>query len=464
MILKPQKGPQERFLSTRADICIYGGAAGGGKSYGLLLCPLRYKDVKDFSGAIFRHNYNQIFSPGGLWEEADKMYRGIRGSDASLTRSQWSFSYNGEVMSRLTFAHIERDEDVAKWQGSQICFIGFDELTHFSEKTFFYMLSRNRSTCGVKPFVRATCNPDANSWVAKFIDWWLNDEGYPVPEKSGKLRWFVRRDEEIIWADTPEELWERFELKTEEERQEPRSVTFIMSRLTDNTELMRINPQYMANLKALSVIERERLLMGNWKIKPSAGLYFRREQLPEKDGFLPFAPKDVDRWVRCWDLAATEKTASGDPCYTAGVLMGKRRDGRYVIADVINKQLGAGDVRSLIKQTAELDRQKYGRVRVRLPQDPGQAGKAQAESFVKFLAGFDVRAERETGSKELRAEPLAAQWQAGNVSLVTAGWNESYLMQMENFPDYKFKDMVDASANAFSELEIVNQFSLKGLI
>lgn len=117
-------------------------------------------------------------------------------------------------------------------------------------------------------------------------------------------------------------------------------------------------------------------------------------------------PQDVIQWVRCWDLAATEKTENGDPAYTAGVLMGKRKNGRYVIADVINKQMNASDVRKTIKLTAQADRAAYKRVRIRLPKDPGQAGKEQAESYIKFLSGFDVTAVAESGSKEARAEPM----------------------------------------------------------
>lgn len=461
-ILKPQEGPQTMFMATPASICIYGGAAGGGKSYGLLLSPLRYKNVPGFGCTIFRRNFNQIFSQGGLWDESMQIYRGVRGSDPKFARGQWWFrDKDGNIVSKVTFAHIERDEDVHKWQGSQICEIGFDELTHFSEKVFFYMLSRNRSTCGVAPFVRATCNPDADSWVAKFIEWWIDpNTGYPIPERSGKIRWFIRRNETLYWANTRQELWERFDLKTEEERQEPRSVTFIMSRLSDNQELLKVNPGYLANLKALSVIERERLLKGNWKIKAAAGLFFKRTQLGE---ILEKVPNDVVRWVRCWDLAATEKTEDGDPAYTAGVLMGKRRNGRYVIADVINRQMSASDVRKTIKLTAQADRATYKRVRVRLPKDPGQAGKEQAESYVKFLAGFDVKTVAETGSKEARAEPMAAQWQAGNFDIVCGPWNEEYLLQLENFPDGKFKDMVDASANGFAEIE-ASAFDVSNLI
>ena len=462
-IVKPQPGPQTAFMATPANVCIYGGAAGGGKSFGLLMSALRYKNVPGFGCTIFRRNFNQIFSQGGLWDESMKIYQGIRGADPKFARGQWWFrNQNGGIVSKVTFAHIERDEDVHKWQGSQICEIGFDELTHFSEKTFFYMLSRNRSTCGVEPFIRATCNPDADSWVAKFIEWWIDpDTGYPIPERSGKLRWFVRRDEILYWANTKQELWKQFDLKTPEEKAEPRSVTFIMSKLEDNQDLLKVNPGYMANLKAMSVIERERLLHGNWKIKAAAGLFFKRSQVGD---YLSFVPDDVIEWVRCWDLAATEKTENGDPAFTSGVLMGKRKNGRYIVADVVNKQMSASDVRQTIKHTAQQDIAKYKRVKIRLPKDPGQAGKEQAESYIKFLAGFNVVTVAETGSKEARAEPMAAQWQAGNFDVLTGAWNEEYLQQLENFPDSKFKDMVDASANAFTELETKNVFDLSNLI
>ena len=451
-------------MATPAQICIYGGAAGGGKSYGLLLSPLRYKNVKGFGCTIFRRNFNQIFSQGGLWDESSKIYAGIKGAQPQLSLGRWKFTdEKGRTISSVKFAHIEREDELNKWQGSQICEIGFDELTHFSEKVFFYMLSRNRSTCGVTPFVRATCNPDADSWVAKFIEWWIDQEtGYPIPERSGKIRWFIRRDEILHWANTKQELWERFNLVTDEERAEPRSVTFIMSKLQDNQELLKVNPQYLANLKALSQIERERLLHGNWKIKAAAGLFFKRTQVGD---ILQSVPLDVIEWVRCWDLAATEKTIdSGDPAFTAGVLMGKRKNGRYVVADVINKQMSASDVRQTIKLTAQADKARYQRVKVRLPKDPGQAGKEQAESYVKFLAGFNVVTVAETGSKEARAEPMAAQWQVGNFDIVYGDWNEPFLHQLENFPDGKFKDMVDAAANAFAELETKNTFNPRNLI
>ena len=463
IVLAPQAGPQTEFMSSSADVVIYGGAAGGGKSYGLLLSALRYKNVKGYTCAVFRRTYKQVFSPGGLWDEATKMYAGIRGARARVSNGEWLFrGKNGRPGGKELFKHIGGDKDLPDYQGSQICGLCFYELTHFSEHQFFYMLSRNRSTCGVRPYVKATCNPDADSWVAKFIAWWIDQEtGYPIPERSGKIRWFIRRDEAIHWADTKEELWERFDLRTTVERGQPKSATFIMSSVYDNRALLEIDPGYLANLMALPLIERERLLKGNWKIKAAAGLFFKRTQLGD---ILDTIPNDVVQWVRCWDLAATEKTEGGDPAYTAGVLMGKRADGRYIVADVVNKQMSASDVRKTIKLTAQIDQTMFKRVRIRLPQDPGQAGKEQAQSYIKFLSGYDVCTVPESGSKESRAEPMAAQWQAGNFDLLAAPWNEEYLTQLENFPDSKFKDMVDASANGFAEIEAKSIFNIDYLI
>ena len=426
------------------------------------MCALRHKSVKGFGCTIFRQNFNQIFSQGGLWDESMSVYQGITGAIQKSSRGEWWFTdKDGEIVSSVKFAHIERDEEVHKWQGSQICSLCFDELTHFSAKTFFYMLSRNRSTCGVPPHIIATCNPDADSWVAEFISWWIDqDTGYPIPERSGKLRYFIRRDEKLYWASSREELWERFDLKTEEERLEPRSVTFIMSRLEDNKELLKVNPQYMANLKALSQVEKERLLYGNWKIRPAAGLYFKREQV----SLIEAVPKDIRFYCRAWDLAATEDKETGDPDYTSGVLMGIRPDKTVVVLDAINRRVKPGDVGSLILNTAIADRAKYGqRYSVRLPQDPGAAGKIVAASYLKMLAGFRSKALPVSGSKELRATPFAAHWQNGNVQMLIGEWNDSYFVLLESFPESKHDDLVDASSDAFNELTS-SSFDVKNLI
>ena len=208
--LAPQAGPQTQFMASPADIIIYGGAAGGGKTYALLLEGLRHKDVKSFGAVIFRHNYNQITAEGGLWDASQKIFNQV--PDAHSRKSpklHWRFDGGA----KLSFAHIERDEDLKSWQGTEIAYIGFDELTHFTKHQFLYMLSRNRTTCGIRPYVRATCNPDSDSWVAEFISWWIDQEtGYAIPERSGQIRWMVVLNDIIYWGDTPEELAKKYDI------------------------------------------------------------------------------------------------------------------------------------------------------------------------------------------------------------------------------------------------------------
>jgi len=448
MILKPQKGPQEKFLATSADIAIYGGAAGGGKTYALLLEPLRHMNVDGYTATIFRKNATQITIDGGLLDESMQIYGLLRSAVYKASpKPHWTF--NGKA--RVSFMHIDGDRDLPKWQGSQICYLGFDELCHFSETQFFYMLSRNRSTCGVKPCIRATCNPDVDSWVAKFIAWWIDqDTGYPIPDRSGKIRWFFRDAEKLTWADSVEELTEILKDNPDFKPEFCKSVTFIASNIYDNKILLERNPSYLANLHGLGIVEKERLLRGNWKIRPAAGFYFKRSKVGE---MLNAVPTDVVRWVRAWDLAATIPSENKESACTAGVLMGKRKDGRTVIADVINVRENSADVRRLIRNTAVSDNALYGNVTVRLPQDPGQAGKDQVQSFVRLLGGFHVITMPETGDKITRAEPFSSQWLAGNVDVMTAEWNDEYFRQLENFPVMALKDMVDASANAYAELE-----------
>ena len=451
IILAPQKGPQEMFLATPADICIYGGAAGGGKTFGLLLEALRHKNNKNFNA-----DYTQVTSPGGLWDSSRKIYSYVKGCYPLKTpKLHWVFPSGASV----NFAHLGSDEDCLSWQGSQVTMIGFDELTHFSEYQFFYMLSRNRTDSGISPYVRATCNPDADSWVAEFIKWWIDpDTGYPIADRSGKVRWMVRLNEVIYWFDTRQEAVNAaIESGMDYEKAVimAKSVTFIASTLQDNKILMKNDPGYMANLLALALVERERLLYGNWKIKAAAGLMFKRTKV----NMLENLPTDVILWARGWDLAATSEDEDGEPAYTAGVLIGKRKNGRYIIADVINRRCDSAEVRELIKMTCITDRAKHGRVITRLPQDPGQAGKDQAQSYLKLLAGFTVKILPESGDKITRAEPLSAQWlglegmEKGNVDVLIADWNEMYFNQMENFPQSKFKDMVDGSSSAFNEIE-----------
>lgn len=416
-----------------------------GKTFALLLESLRHVDNGGFGAVFFRRNMKQIMNEGGLWDTAIKMYLPI-GGVSKLSPMPTIIWPSG---AKITFSHLQLKDDVLGWQGSQVCLICFDELTHFEESQFWYMLSRNRSTCGVRPYVRASTNPDVNSWVADLISWWIDqDTGYPIPERSGVIRYMYRQGGEIIWDDSREQLAKKVGVSLDKAKTLIKSFTFVASSIFDNKILLEKDPSYLANLNALTTVDRERLLHGNWKIRPAEGLIFNRTVVH----YIDVAPTKL-RYCRKWDLAATEPSETNrNPDATAGVLFGVDNDGNYYVLDVIRRQENAASIRRLVLLTAELDKKNYRNVTINISQDPGQAGKEQAQSYVKMLAGYKVVARAETGDKVTRAEPLAAQWQAGNVYIVKGDWNGMYVDEMEKFPDGEHDDMVDASSGAFNEL------------
>ncbi len=128
IVIGPQPGPQEIFLSSSADIVIYGGAAGGGKSYGLLLEALRHIDNPEYGAVVFRRTYPEIMNEGGLWGESMSMYP-LLGGKSSEDPPHWTFPSGATIR----FAHMQYGKDMYSWQGSQIPLIGFDELTLFTK-------------------------------------------------------------------------------------------------------------------------------------------------------------------------------------------------------------------------------------------------------------------------------------------------------------------------------------------
>ena len=196
--IRPQPGPQEQFLFSEADIVIFGGAAFGGKTWALLMESLRNVDDPRYNGVIFRRVGEQIKAGGGLWDTAGQMFPPMGGAPKEH-KNTFEFSSGAYVK----FSHLQYESDKLNHQGAQYVFLGFDELTHFSFGQFFYLLTRNRPPSGYSGpcYCRATTNPDADSWVRKLMDWWIDpDLGYAIPERSGVLQWFSRQGDEIIWV------------------------------------------------------------------------------------------------------------------------------------------------------------------------------------------------------------------------------------------------------------------------
>jgi len=434
--IKPQTGPQTEFLASYADITVFGGAAGGGKTWALLMEPLRHINNSEFGAVVFRRTFPQITQQGGMWDESANLYPGL-GGRSNRNELTWHFPSG----MRVSFAHMQYEDTKYNYQGAQIPLIGYDQLEHFSESQFFYMLSRNRSMSGVRAYVRANCNPDPDSWLVNFLDWWIGEDGYAIPERSGVLRWFVRQGDKIHWFDTEYDARERFADVP------PKSVTFIPADVYDNKILLNADPGYLANLQALPLVEREQLLGGNWKIRPAAGKVFNR-------GWFEIVEAVPSGGVECrfWDFAATERKQKGDdPDCTASASV-RRVNGNWYITDCTEDQIANSD--NLFVNLAIQDRARCSatgtQYRVGWEIEPGSAGKKESRRLAGLLVGFDCGGTRPTGDKLTRSRALASQAEVGNVKLLRGTWNERFLRHMHAIPDGKHDDIHDASAGAFN--------------
>ena len=448
-VLAPQPGPQTRFLSTLADICIYGGSAGGGKSFGLLLEPLRHQENSSFYGVFFRRTNPQLTNPGGLWDEAEKLYP-MTGGAQRITDKE--YVWDGGM--KLSFRHMEHEKDKLSWQGAQVPFIGFDELTHFSESQFIYMMSRNRSASGVPGYIRGTCNPDPDSWVRTWIDWWIGEDGLPIPERSGVVRWFIMINDERIWASTRQELIDKFQPQpvTQENQILPKSFTFIPATIFDNKILLKNDPNYLASLKSMPRVEREQLLGGNWDVRIEEGSYYKSDWVTEVTSVHPSS-----RSIRFWDRAASlPSEAYPDPDWTVGVRLVRQPSGchpEFVITGVERDRMLPAGVRNLILSTAHRDGKKTRQV---VEQEPGSSGKSDAIDIVSKLSksGFEGRKRRPSGDKLERFLPFSAACENGQVGILKGAWNDAFHKELEAFTgNGKTKDdQCDAVSGAFNEI------------
>lgn len=472
-VWEPQPGPQTAFAECEADIAFFGGAAGGGKSFALLYEAVKWTaldDVRGYRGLLLRRTSPELLGGGGLWDESQAIYRDFGGRPRGAPALDWTFdAASGRVADRhrIELRHLVHENTIYEHQGRQYAFIGFDEVTHFSERQFWYMVSRLRSSCGVKPYVRGTCNPDPDSFVARLIDWWIGDDGYPILERSGRRRWLVRIDDAIVWFDSREEA------VAEYPDAEPLSLTFIASRLKDNRILTERDPSYRAKLKSMSRVDRERLLGdeergGNWRARDRAGTFFDRAKFHIVNG----PPSTRVRAVRFWDKAYTKPTPKHpEPDWTRGVRVWLCEGGELYIDDLVSERDEAARIYQLMREVAERDGVE---TTVGTWEEPGFAGKADSATVSAVLDGFvvefvrnaaDISAEGFVGTRSSRSQRAYARaWvpklEEGRVYVRRAEWTDGLLDEAHHFPEGRFDDTVAALSGAMQLLSKEQGMSL----
>lgn len=408
---------QAAFMMLNCKEAFYGGAAGGGKSDCLLMDALQYVDVPGYSAILFRKTFADLVKPGALidrakdwlapfmltgevqWKEKERQFI----FKAKDERGKWSIK-----VSTLQFGYLDSENDKYNYQGGEYHFIGFDELTHFSEPNYRYLFSRARRLkgSGVPLKIRAASNPP--------------DDG------------------QGIW------VYDRFvNPKTKKKH-----VIFLPAGLDDNPFVDK--ESYLENLNELDAVTRARLKDGVWTIK-RAGNMFKRDWFPVVDS----VPMGARR-VRFWDCAASALNAHkkrDDPDYTAGLRLAEHQ-GIFYIEDIEALRGKPSEVEAAQKATILRDGKS---IPVREEQEPGSSGIAVIDQKARTIFyGMDYKGEKPSGSKIDRANPVSAAAERGHICVVRGCRNIELLFeQAETFPAEGYgihNDLVDALSGAFAFL------------
>ena len=285
-----QRGCQEKFLATNADITIFGGNRGPGKTFSLLMEALKDIKNKNFNAVILRSEKGDF---KGIIEKSNRLYAQFGTYNRSQNDMTWNFNNGGKLY--LTYFSDSLEDFKKRFQGQEYAYIGIDEITHIPYNKFKYILTDNRNSYNIRNRFYGTCNPDPDSWVRKFIDWWIGEDGVPIPERDGVVRYcFMDGDspDTIYWGNTREEVYEQCKdiidklWKPEFSTQGyskleimTKSVTFIKGKLEENTALLSSDPNYIANLAQQDEEQRARDLDGNWNFKAAGDDAIKMEHM-----------------------------------------------------------------------------------------------------------------------------------------------------------------------------------------
>lgn len=367
VIFKPNPGPQTTFFAASEREVLYGGAAGGGKSYALIADPMRYFDNKHFRGIILRRTndelreliwksqelYGAIWpktekSPGAVWREKDK---------------EWRFPSGA----RLWFTYLERDQDVLRYQGQAFTYIGFDELTQYPTPfAFDYMRSRLRDASGTLPlYIRATTNPGGpgHGWVKRmFID--PSPPGKPFDARdleTGEVLKIPEGDDNF-----PKEQWGKplFQRR------------FIPAKLSDNPHLNN-DGSYRTNLLSLREGLQRQLLDGDWDVADGAAFSEFRSAIHVVE---PFDIPKLWRRFRSCDFGYSERQASAVHWYAINPIT----DQLVVYRELyVNKHTGYELARRILEMESG-ENISYGVLDSSVWAVRGQTGPSIAEEMINY--------------------------------------------------------------------------------
>jgi len=462
--------PQREALKSSADITIFGGANGGGKTAALVAAAGRgiYEGDSGWTAAVFRRTYPELKQLGGVIDQSKRFY-----PNASEAYNKNESKYEYPFGARVQFSHLQYEEDKEDWDGAELAFVGFDQLESFTQSQFTYLMSRLRAPeSEYQPHCFATCNPtNKEHWLFEMLSWWLDEDGYPDPEREDETRYYHRDGDEFTWVDGPDVL--------DDEGISPASVKFIPSTVDDNPH---ISENYKRQLNSLDAVDHQRKRYGRWGVsRDDSPLSAHAIQVVDE------VPDDAGIPVRYWDLADTDASAEGaaQASHTAGVRavglqcqwticqhadLEARESCRYwtrgapdgeqcpqcghetldtrqrdilLVTDATWFQLEGSDKENRIESAATRDGQE---THVGFEQEGGSSGKDVVRKWShRILPDHEVVGDRPTGNKRERMKLWVPMAQTGRLWVLRGGRARDYV---DALVDMEPMDVVDATSGA----------------
>lgn len=436
---------QAAFLVLECMEAFYGGAGGGGKSEALLMAALQYADVPGYNAIIIRRSIADLAMPNALMDRAHAWLGGRNETHWDESKKRWTFASGAT----LSFGYLDNARDGDRYASAEFHFIGFDELTQFTEKQYLALFARLRAP------ICPRCQFENKYSQHRSV----HREHAPAClscMELGRVRADAARDgfAHLPQAHVPlrmrsasnpgnighEWVKRRFVARVDAPQGDR---LFVPARLDDNPHIQR--EQYTQSLFQLDPVTRARILEGDWEARSMRGV-LKREWFEIVDA----VPADLTV-IRYWDTAF-QKTRTSD--YTVGVKYGIARNGLGYILHVARTKASPHEVETFISNIASQDSRN---IRVILQQEPGSGSALWIDSMQRgVLRGYSVYSDQVKGSKFERSQPFRAAAEAGNMRLLRGTWNEEFLEECEQFsPDereYEHDDQVDAACGAFNYL------------
>ena len=444
------------LLENEVDVLLTGGSAGSGKSFLALLKAVALVQDPAAKVMILRLSYPMLKD---LISASKQIYPHFGGIFKTQART-WVFPNGAEI----DFKAMPRDlYEVQGWERTTYI---VDESAEFQLEDILALMGRLRSaTYRGKMSLLLTCNPSKTSFLLPFVEFALDQEGVPLQGTEHKVRYFVVQNNHVKWADSPEELYEKYGagLKYGTEFV-PLKFKFIPMHCTDNTALMKADPGYVGRLLSAPRVNVLRLYHGSW-FAAVEGSSFVSEDMFEIVDHPPINPVSK---VRGWDLAASvPNEANNFKCdWTAGTLISKDQFGNFYIENVNRFQKQIDGVLKEIKDTAWQDGLDIIQI---IPSDPGQAGKVATKFYTTFLAehGVSTRVDgvNPHSNKATRFGPFASVAANKSVKLVKGDWNRAWLDEVCFFTGKRGEvdDQCDSTSTAFNQLSrqvVIPNFSI----